>query len=138
MATLTLTDSFTEFLPEGHFNLGSDTLKIALTNTAHTATWDTLSDLTEVAYTYCSDRALVITSSSQTSGVYKLILADLVLTATGGAIGPFRYVYIYDDTSTNDDLIGYWDYGSSITLNDLDTITINLDNTNGTLQVTKA
>lgn len=135
MATFTKINSFVEFLAEKRINLGSDTLTIALTNTAHTSTWDELADLTQVSYTNLSSRALTTSSSAQTSGTYKLVLADLVLTSSGGTTGPFRYVYIYSDTATNDDLICYFDYGSSLTLQDGDTFTIDFDASNGVLQI---
>lgn len=135
MATFVKINSFVEFLAEKRINLGSDQLVIALTNTAHTAGWDELADLTQVSYTNLSTRNITTTSSAQTSGTYKLVLADLVLTSSGGTTGPFRYVYIYDDTATNDDLICYFDYGSSITLADGDTFTIDFDPSNGVLQI---
>lgn len=135
MATFNKINSFVEFLAEKRINLGSDTLTIALTNTAHTAGWDELADLTQVAYTNLSTRAITTSSSSQTTGTYKLVLADLVLTSSGGTTGAFRYVYIYSDTATNDDLIGYYDYGSSITLQDGDTFTIDFDASNGVLTI---
>lgn len=135
MASYTKINSFVEFLAEKRINLGSDQLVIALTNTAHNAAWDELADLTQVTYTNLSTRNITTTSSAQTSGTYKLVLADLVLTSSGGTTGPFRYVYIYDDTATNDDLIGYYDYGSSITLADGDTFTLNFDDSNGVIQI---
>lgn len=135
MATFVKIDSFVEFLAEKRINLGSDQLVIALTNTPHTSTWDELADLTQVAYTNLSSRNITTTSSAQTAGTYKLVLADLVLTSSGGPTGPFRYVYVYDDTATNDDLIAYYDYGSSITLQDGDTFTIDFDGTNGFLTI---
>jgi len=132
MATFTKINAFVEALAEKVHNLGSDQLKVALTNTAHTSTWDRLSDLTEISYTNLSSRNITTTSSAQTSGTYKLVLQDLVLTASG-AVGPFRYVYIYNDTATNDELIGYYDYGSSISLANTDTFTIDFDQSNGAL-----
>lgn len=135
MATFNKINSFVEYLAEKRMNLGSDQLVIALTNTAHTSTWDELADLTQIAYTNLSSRNITTSSSAQTSGTYKLVLNDLVLTSSGGTTGPFRYVYIYDDTATNDDLIGYYDYGSSITLQDGDTFTINFDGSAGVLTI---
>ncbi len=97
------------------------------------ATNTQLSDLTQVAYTNCSSRAITTTSSAQTSGTYKLVLTDLVLTASGGAIGPFRYIVIYNDTATNDELIGWYDYGSDVTINAGETFTLDFDGSNGVL-----
>jgi hypothetical protein len=134
MATFNKINSFVEKLAEKTFNLGSDTLTIALTNTAHTASWSQLSDLTQISYANCSSRVITTTSSAQTSGTYKLVLADLTLTATG-TVGPFQYVYIYDDTATNDELIGYYDYGSAVTLNSGDSFAIDFDGTNGALTI---
>ena len=66
-----------------------------------------------------------------------MVLADITLTSSGGATGPFRYVYIYDDTAAApaDALIGYYDYGSSLTLNDGDSLTVDFSAANGVLQI---
>lgn len=135
MATFNKFNSFVEALAEKVHNLGSDQLVVALTNTAPNATDTQLSAITEISYTNCSSRNITTTSSAQTSGTYKLVLTDLVLTASGGTVGPFRYVVIYNDTATNDELIGYYDYGSSLTLNSGETLTIDFDATNGVLQL---
>ncbi len=134
MATFVKFYSFTEALAEKIHNLGSDQLKIALTNVAPNLTDAQLSQLTEISYTNCSTRNITTSSSAQTSGTYKLVLTDLVLTASG-TVGPFRYVVIYNDTATNDEVIGYYDYGSSITLASGETLTIDFDGTNGVLQI---
>lgn len=126
---------FVEAVAEKKHDLGSDTLKVALTNTAPTADNDVLTDITEIAYTYCSDRALTTSSSAQTSGTYKLVIADKTISASGGAVGPFRYVVIYNDTATNDDLICWFDYGSSITLADGESIVLDFDDSNGLLTI---
>lgn len=137
MATFTKFNSFVEALAEKVHNLGADTLTVALTAAANApvATNTVLANLTQVAYTNLSSRALTISSSSQTSGTYKLVLADLVLTSSGGTTGPFRYVVIYNDTATNDELICFFDYGSDLTLQDGDTFTLDFDATNGVLQI---
>lgn len=133
-STITIFDAFVEAMAEKKHNLGADSLKVALTNTAPVeATSAVLADITEVSYTNCSARVPTISSSAQTSGTYKLVLADLVLTASGGSVGPFRYVVLYNDTATNDELIGYYDYGSAITLADGETLTLDFDGTNGVL-----
>lgn len=136
MASLSKFNCFVEDLAEKVHNLGSDTLKVALTNSAPSASNTVLANITEISYTNCSARTITTTSSVQTSGTYKLVLADLVLTASGGSVGPFRYVVIYNDTSASDSLIGYYDYGSSLTLEASDTFTIDFDGTNGFLQLT--
>jgi hypothetical protein len=137
-------NGFVENLAEKVFNLGSDTLTIALSNTApgSESTPPTgatsackLSNVTQISYTNLSSRVLTISSSAQSSGTYSLIIADLVLTASGGAVAAFRYIYIYDDTATNDELIGYYDYGSALTLNNGETLTLDFDGTNGVLQI---
>lgn len=135
MAAFNFVNSFKEALPEKIHNLGSDTLKVALTNSAPAATNTVLANITEIAYTNLSARTLTTSSSSQTSGTYKLVLADLVLTASGGNVAAFRYVVIYNDTASNDELIGWYDYGSSLTLLDGDSLTIDFDATNGFLQL---
>lgn len=133
MATFNKFQAFVEALAEKVHNLGADQLVVALTNTAPSATDTQLSAITEISYTNLSSRNITTSASAQTSGTYKLTLTDLVLTASGGTVGPFRYVVIYNDTATNDELIAYYDYGSSITLNDGETFTIDFDGTNGVL-----
>jgi hypothetical protein len=135
MATFNKFNSFVEALAEEVHNLGSDTLTWALTNSAPLATNTQRSNLTEITYTNLSSRVATISSSSQTSGTYRLVLADLVLTASGGSVGPFRYAVLFNDTATNDELIGWYDYGSSITLADGETFTIDADPTNGVIQI---
>lgn len=137
MATYNKFNCFVEDVAEKKHNLGSDTLTVALTAAANApvATNTVLTDLTQVAYTYCSARAITTSSSAQTSGTYKLVLTDLTLTATGGSVGPFRYVVVYNDTATNDELICWYDYGSEITLAAGESILIDFDGTNGLLQL---
>lgn len=115
-------------------NLGSDQLKIALSNSAPVATNTVLANITEITYTNISTRNITTSSSTQTSGTYKLILNDLVLTASG-AVGPFRYVVVYNSTASGGPLIGWYDYGVSISLASSDTFTIDFDNSNGLLQI---
>lgn len=124
MASYTKVFAFVENMPEKVFNLQSDSLKVALSNTSIAQSVNQLSGVTEISYTNCSTRVITVSSSSQTSGTYSLVTTDLVLTASGGTVGPFRYLYIYDDTATNDEGIAIFDYGSSITLADTETFTL--------------
>ena len=135
MATFTKFQPFVEAVAEKKHNLGSDQLKVALTNTAPNATDSTLSQITEVSYTYLSTRNITTSTSAQSSGTYKLVVSDLTLTSTGGSTGPFRYIVIYNDTATNDDLICYFDYGSNLTLSDGDTLNLDFDGTDGLLTI---
>jgi hypothetical protein len=136
LASYTKFQPFVENLAEKVFNLGSDTLKVLLTNTAPVNTNGVKTDLTEISAGFgysAGGTAATISSSAQTSGTYKLVLADVVFTASGGSIGPFRYATLYDDTASSDQLIGFWDYGSSITLADGESFTTDFDASAGVL-----
>lgn len=135
MATFTKFQPFVEALAEKVHNLGSDQLTIALTNTAPNASDATLSQITEISYTNLSTRDITTSSSSQTSGTYKLVLADLTLTSTGGTTGPFRYVVVYNDTSASDNLVCYYDYGSALTLQSGEALVVNFDGSAGALTI---
>lgn len=139
MATYNKFQAFVEDMPEKVHNLASDALTIALTATANApvATNSVLANLTQISYTNLSTRVIgTPTSSGQTSGTYKLVLPDLVLTASG-AVAAFQYVALYNDTPTSpaDPLIAWWDYGASVTLANLETFTVDFDPTNGVLQI---
>lgn len=130
---------FSENLAEKVHNLGSDTLKIALTNTAPNVAHTNLSQIGEISagngYT-AGGNAAAVNSSAQTGGIYKLVLNDpATWVAAGGSVGPFRYAVLYNSTAGGA-LIGWWDYGSSITLAVTQTFTADLDQTNGVLTVT--
>lgn len=124
MSAYTKFNSFVEAAMEKVHNLQADVIKVALSNVAPVAANTKLSDLTEIAYTNLSTRAISEVSSSQTGGTYTLVLSDLVLTSSGGATGPFRYASIFNDSATNKELIAFFDYGSSITLADGETLTL--------------
>lgn len=138
MSTFVKVNSFVEALAEKVHNLGSDQLKVALTNTDPTASLTNYAGITSpIAGTNLSGATpfnVTTSSSAQTSGTYKLVCVDLVLTATG-AVGPFRYVVLYNDTAASDEAIAYWDRGSSVTMANTDTFTIDFDGTNGVLTI---
>lgn len=126
MATFNKFNSFVEALAEKTHNLGADTLTVALTNSAPSASNTVLANITEISYTNLSSRVLTSVTSSQTGGTYTLDAADLVLTASG-TVPTFRYVVLYNDTATSDELIGYYDYGSAVDLLNGETFTITFD-----------
>lgn len=139
MATYNKFQAFVENVAEKVHNLGSDTLTVALCAAANApvATNSVLADLTQISYTNLSSRVITTSSSAQTSGTYKLVLADLTLTASGGDATAFRYVVIYNDTPTSpaDPLIAWYDYGASVTITNGNSFTIDFDGTNGLLQI---
>lgn len=129
-------NSFTEAVAEKVHNLGSDVLEVALTNTLPVNTNTVLGNISQISYTFLNARTLTVSGSAQTGGVYKLTIADKTLTSTGGSTGPFRYVVLFNQTATNDELIGWYDYGSSITLGDGESLLLNFDDANGVLTIT--
>jgi len=133
MATYNKFQPWVEYLTED-VNCGSDQFVVALTNTLPLNTYATLNQISEISYTNLSSRNLTTTSSSQTSGTFSLKLSNLTLTASG-AVGPFQYVVIYDDTVTGDPLVAWFDYGSAITMANADTFTLTFDGTNGLFTV---
>lgn len=139
-SSLTKFQDFVEQLGKGVHNFSSNSFKVALTNSAPSATNTILSDITQISATggYTSGGyALSGVTWSEASGTAKLVITDLVITASGGSVGPFRYVVLYNDTATSpaDALIGYYDYGSALTLADGETLTLDFDGTNGVLTI---
>lgn len=137
MAAFAKFNSFVEAIGQKKHNLNADTLKVILTNTAPTSSNAVLADITQISggngYTTNGSTAASNTYT-QTSGTAKLSATDVVFTATG-AVGPFRYAVLYNSTATNGELIGSWDYGSSISLANGETFTVDFDGTNGILTI---
>lgn len=132
MATLTKFQIFVEDLAEAVHNLATNNLRLALFNTVPSASADAvLADVgTEIAYTFLAtnptSRDITVVSSSQTGGVYSLVASDQTLSASGGSVGPFQYIVVYNEATVAkvDPLIGWYDYGSALTLNDGESLTI--------------
>lgn len=127
MATFNKFNQFAEDLGLGVHNLHTGTLKVYLTNATPDAAADLVkADLAEISAGngYTAGGVDVQNTLSESAGTATLAGVDVVVTATG-AVGPFRYVVLYNDTPTSpaDPLIGWWDYGSSITLADGETFT---------------
>lgn len=136
MATYNKFQDFVEQLCKAIHDLdGTHTLKCALTNTAPTAsqtTWNTTDHPAPAATNgYSAGGTATTPTLTESSGTAKLVLSDVVFTASGGNLGPFRYVVVYNDTAASDNAIAWYDYGSSITLADTETFTVDFDGTNG-------
>jgi hypothetical protein len=119
MAAFVKYECFSEVLAEKGHNLDTDVLKVALTNTApNVATHTGLADITELGAGngYSAGGTDTQNATSRSGGTTSITGVDVTFTASGGSIGPLRYVVLYNDTHASDSLIGYWDYGSSITL----------------------
>lgn len=142
MATYNKFQDYAEQVNKGVHNWSAHTFKAALSNTAPVATNTVLADITQISsgngYTAGAGGGLTLDSVTLTesAGTAKLTIADEVFTASGGSVGPFRYVVIYNDSAASpaDALVCWYDYGSSITLADTETFTIDFDATNGLWQ----
>jgi hypothetical protein len=129
MAAFNRYEVFSENLSKKVHNLDTDTLNIALTNTApNVATHNVKADITEIAggNGYTAGGHDTQNTASRAGAVTSIVGVDVVITAAGGTVGPFRYAVLLNDTPTSpaDPLIGYWDYGSSITLQSGESFTV--------------
>ena len=133
MATFNKIADFVEDLMNGVHNFDTHTFRLALSNTAPgsetpnptTAGNGILANVTQIAYTNLAGGvapALDNMSVTLATATATIDCDDEAITASGGSVGPFRYVYIYNDTAASDPLVGYYDYGSSITLADGETL----------------
>jgi hypothetical protein len=140
MATYNKFNAFVENQLISQMDWNADTFKVMLTNVAPVATNSVKADLTEIpaGNGYAAGGSATTITHSRSGGTSKVSGTDVVFTASGGTIGPFRYAVLYDDTPTSpaDPLVSWWDYGSSITLNAGETFTVDFDATNGIFQVT--
>ncbi len=145
MAAFTKINDFVEDLGNAVHNFGSHTLKVALSNTTPASETSNptadgngvLANVTEISYTNYSDdmatdRVCENVGWVLSSGTATLGADDIVITASGGAVATFRYVYIYNDTAVGDPLIGVWDYGSGLTLSSGDSVTLDFGDDGGT------
>jgi hypothetical protein len=136
MAAYNKFNQFTEDLAKGVHNLNTGTLKIALTNTAPVATNSVIANITQLGpgNGYATDgNTATFTSGVQTSGTYKLIIADVTFTASGGSIGPFQYCVLFNSTPTSPlkPLICWFDYGTALTITSGNSFTVDLDQVGG-------
>lgn len=136
MPALTKFNIFTKDLIDGKHNFSSNTFKLALTNTAPVAGNTVLANITQIANGngYTTGGATCTVTPSTTGGVSKIVIDDVVFTATG-AVGPFRYAVLYNDTASGDPLIGYIDHGTAVTMANEDTHTFDFNGTDGAIVI---
>lgn len=139
MATFNKFDVFTQDLVSGNHQFGAHTFKVVLTNSAPVATNTVIANITDLstANGYTAGGGTTTVSLANATGVEKVTCTDVVTTATG-AVGPFRYAVLYNfsQSSPVKPLIGWVDYGSSVTLANGETFTVDFDGTNGVFTVT--
>jgi hypothetical protein len=133
MAAYNKFNDFSEQLANGAQNFATDVYKIALSNTAPVATNTILANITQIGAGngYTSGGSTTTITLAEVTGTTTVSGTQVVFTASGGSIGPFRYVVLYNDTTTSPSkpLVAWWDYGSSITLADGETFTVKFSNT---------
>lgn len=126
MASFVKFQDFVEALGLGEHNLNTGTFKVYLSNTApNVATNADKADLAEITnengYTAPVD---IQNTYSETGGTGTMVATDVTITASGGTVGPFRYAVIYNDDHATDGLMGYYDYGSAVTLQNGESFTV--------------
>ncbi len=135
MAAYNKFQDFSEQLIRGVHDWDAHTFKIALTNTAPTATdasYNISSHPAPAAVNgYTAGGTATTIAVSETTGTTTVTGTQVVFTAAGGNLGPFRYAILYNDTATSpvDAAVAWWDYGSSVTLADTETFTVKFNNT---------
>lgn len=129
-------NDFPEQVLKGVHNFSAHVFKVALSNTAPAAANTVLADIVQVAATggyVAGGYALDSVVLSETAGIAKVIVADEVITAAGGSVGPFRYAVLYNDTAPGKPLVSFYDRGDSVTLLDGEALTVDFDGTGGLL-----
>ena len=129
MAAFNKFNSFTTAIAAGthagFLNADTDVVKVYLSNAVPSASLDSIkTDLAEITnqngYTAPVD---IQNAATQTTNTITVTATDVTITATG-AVGPFQYAVLYNDTAANDPLIGWYDYGSAVTLANGETFTV--------------
>jgi hypothetical protein len=132
MATYQKFEDFSDQLIRGVHDFDAHTFKVALTNSAPLVTNTILANITQIAGVngYTTGGTATTIAVAEVAGTTTVTGTQVVFTASGGSMGPFRYVVLYNDSATSpaDALIAFGDYGSSITLADTETFTVKFNN----------
>lgn len=130
MASFNKFQTFVNDLAQKKHNLSSDVLKVYLSNTTpNAATMAVKGDLAEITEQNGYTAPVSISGSGAASGgTYTLTGTNITITASGGTVGPFEFVVLYNSTAGTVPLIAWWDYGSALTLNSGDAFVIKFNN----------
>ena len=130
MATYTKFQDFSQQLVEGIHDWNAHTFKVMLTLSAPVATNTIKSNLTEISAGngYTAGGTATTIATSETTGTTTVTGTEIIWTASGGAIADFRYAVLYNDTSASDNLVAFWDYGSTVSVLTGETFTVKFNN----------
>ena len=125
MATFHKFEDFVEQVGKGIHDFSSHTIKVYLSNEQPLVTDTIKANIADIdaEHGYSAGGASITPVWSETSGTATLSGTDIVWTASGGSFGPFQFAVLYNDSATSDNLIGWWDYGTAITITDGNTFT---------------
>jgi hypothetical protein len=139
MASFVTYNDFKEQLGLKQHDLNADPIYVELTNEAPVLTDTTRADYTGLSTTggYTAGGSDTLNTFSESpAGTGALVGTDIVWTGSGGGFGPFRYAVLYNQVGglgAGNKLIGYWDYGSSISVGAGETFTVDFGSTIGTI-----
>lgn len=132
MATQNKFNDYTNQLVRAKHDWSSHVFKVMLTNTAPSAANTVKGDITEIGAGngYTAGGPATTPTISSAAGVATINGTQVVITASGGSIGPFRYAVLYNDSQASPakPLVSYIDYGASQTLNDGESLTVKFNN----------
>jgi hypothetical protein len=138
MAEFNQFDVFVRDLAMAKHNLSTHAFKTRLTNAAPSATMDKIACITTIATGngYSTDIALAIATAALSGSTFELAFTDTTVEAsTAGAIASWRYAVLYNSNDSTGHLIGWWDYGTAITLAAEEKVVLDFDSTNNTIKI---
>lgn len=140
MATYNKFYVFVEDCLKGVHDFDNHAFNLVLTNSPpDAATDEVLSDIAEIdedgGYAY-GGYALDNLVLSRTDGTAKVVSDDETITAVGEAMAPFRYIVIRNATASGGPLVAWYDYGTSLTLEEGESLTVDFNQANGIFTLT--
>jgi hypothetical protein len=128
MATYNKFQDFAERVGLKVHDFNADTFKAYLSNEQPLAADTIKTDIAEISAGngYTAGGFDLVNTYSEASGTGSVATTDPTWTASGGSIGPFQFVVVYNDTDASDRLIAWWDVGSATTITNGNTFTVNI------------